>query len=158
LLDAITIDGPVWEPCAGKGAISRVLRANGFKVIENDLVAFRKITKANFLDATRAKASTIITNPPYKHATRFIEHARYLNVEFLALLLSAHFLNTELRYKLVQSVGYPTHIYGLVKRPDFTGEGSPPMVCSWFVWERWGARSSKFRLLDNRSRERVASR
>ena len=38
LLKHVTLRGPVWEPCCGDGAMSRVLERAGHKVVATDLV------------------------------------------------------------------------------------------------------------------------
>jgi hypothetical protein len=126
----------VWEPCAGHGAIARVLRRYGVGVIETDLVCRSAGQKCcDFLKVRKALAKAIITNPPYRDATEFIRQAHRLGVSYLALLLKADFLNTGARYRLVNEIGYPSRIWGLTSRPDFLGQGAPTMNCSWFVWE-----------------------
>lgn len=142
---------PIWEPCAGRGAIADMLRAQHYPVVESDIVKRRpRVLKRSFFDFKQPLARTVITNPPYRHAARFIRHAHILQIKLLILLLKADFMNTAQRFNLALDVGMPTHILGLIKRPDFTGEGSPPMVCSWYVWDEWHANRSVFSLLDNR--------
>lgn len=87
--------GPVWEPCAGRGAISRVLRGFGYGVIAQDLVAHPGADpdiKAgiDFLMERQAPAGTscIITNPPFKLADEFIRHGLTL-VPWVIVLLRA---------------------------------------------------------------------
>jgi hypothetical protein len=151
LCKAIKVPNAVWEPCAGTGAISKVLRQRHITVIESDLVVRRKgIREASFFDFSQPLVPAVVTNPPYRHAAKFIRHAEKIGIQFLAVLLKADFMNAGQRYDLVHSVGYPTHVFGLISRPDFTGERCPPMVCSWFVWRLWGATASKYILVDNR--------
>lgn len=83
----------VWEPCAGRGAIARVLRADGMDVIAQDLVAYPGAdpgiaTPIDFLMERKAPAECdrIITNPPYKLADAFIRHGLELGCEVIVLL------------------------------------------------------------------------
>jgi len=71
----------IWEPAAGRGALSRVLTAHGHEVVAEDLVGYqgrdRDIwTGVDFLEEhQRPKGfDTIVTNPPYKLADQFVRH------------------------------------------------------------------------------------
>jgi hypothetical protein len=44
-------------------------------------------------------SKAVVTNPPYRIATKFIRHALSLGVEYLALLLKADFLNAQERHE-----------------------------------------------------------
>ena len=93
--------GQVWEPCAGRGAISRELRKLGYGVIAQDLVAHPGADAdiASGIDfemerAAPAAASCIITNPPFKRADAFIRHGLTL-VPYVIVLLRAMALYVE---------------------------------------------------------------
>jgi hypothetical protein len=81
LLKAEQIPAVVWEPACGPGAIARVLRAAGHVVHATDLVDYRSPDQAasgiDFLLEQRAPPGVqcIVTNPPYKLAREFAEHA-----------------------------------------------------------------------------------
>jgi hypothetical protein len=71
----------IWESCAGRGAISRHLRAAGYTVTAHDLVAYDGAdsgitTSVDFLMEQRAPegVTAIVTNPPFKLANEFIRH------------------------------------------------------------------------------------
>lgn len=87
------IDGLVWEPCAGRGAIVRELRARGFAVTAQDLVDHPGrdadiATGIDFLMETRAPrgVAAIVTNPPFKLADAFIRHGLTLAPRVVVLL------------------------------------------------------------------------
>lgn len=91
LLKHMPIQEPVWEPCAGRGAISRILIQYGHTVTAQDLCshagADEYITpRIDFLMETVAPARLIITNPPYKLADEFVRRGLYLGCTFVALL------------------------------------------------------------------------
>jgi hypothetical protein len=131
----------IWEPCAGRGDLSSVLQAKKFKMIKTDLAQ-----GADFLETSEARASAIVTNPPYRYASEFILHAHKLGVTYHAWLLKADFLNAQRAWQLIDEIGYPVRIWMLTERPDFLGQGAPTMNCSWYVWSgRHG--SAKSRLL-----------
>ena len=119
-------------------------------VVESDLVACSErpqIHQLDFLKTTARLAPAIVTNPPFKHATAFIEHAVELGVTYHAWLLKADFLGAQQRLKLVQEFGYPARIWGLTERPDFLGQGGPTMNCAWLVWDGVNKTHSRFELL-----------
>lgn len=91
LLKHFQFIGPVWEPCAGRGAISRVLKQYGHTVIAQDLCAHEGadpdiISRVDFLMERVAPAALIITNPPYKLADEFVRHSMYLGCVCVVLL------------------------------------------------------------------------
>lgn len=90
---AVAGSGPIWEPCAGRGAISRELRALGFSVVAQDLVAHDGadpdiISHRDFLMERSAPAGcrAIITNPPFKLADAFVRHGLQLGLDVIVLL------------------------------------------------------------------------
>lgn len=68
LLHHVKLRGPVWEPCCGTGAMSRVIEAAGYQVHSTD-IADRGYGQVgvNFLECQTVPAGcqSIITNPPY---------------------------------------------------------------------------------------------
>jgi hypothetical protein len=40
LTNTVRLRGVVWEPCAGQGALAKVIAAAGYKVVATDLVAY----------------------------------------------------------------------------------------------------------------------
>lgn len=81
----------VWEPSAGRGAISRILRQYGAAIFSSDLVKYDGADEdvvggLDFLTTADCPYKTIITNPPYKFADKFIEHALELGCEAYYLL------------------------------------------------------------------------
>jgi hypothetical protein len=144
--ERIALAEAIWEPAAGGRAMSKVL-VEYARVIETDLVPFRGVRELDFLTTTRALAPAIVTNPPYKHASAFIEHAVELGVSYHAWLLKADFLCARERLALVNDFGYPARIWGLIARPDFRSQGAPTMNCAWFVWDGVNKTHSRFELL-----------
>ncbi len=89
------ISEKVWEPCAGRGAISRVLKRYGYDVVAQDLVDYPGRdpdirTGIDFEMELKAPEGVdcIITNPPFKRADQFIRHGLKL-VPHVAVLLRA---------------------------------------------------------------------
>lgn len=93
LLLAEDLPRVVWEPCAGRGAISRELISAGHAVIAQDLMAYPGSDNGiqsgiDFLMETRAPGgcSQIVTNPPFKLADAFIRHGLSLGCDVAVLL------------------------------------------------------------------------
>lgn len=88
----------IWEPCAGRGAIARILIAAGHDVIASDLIDYdgsdKYITSGIdfFVPLTPAYAATpsicsaIVTNPPFMYADKFVRHAMNLGLKTVVLL------------------------------------------------------------------------
>lgn len=68
LLRHVRFRGPVWEPCCGDGAMSKVLGAHGHEVVSTD-IADRGFGTAgvDFLACQKVPGDcrSIVTNPPY---------------------------------------------------------------------------------------------
>ncbi len=65
----------IWEPACGPGALVRVLQAHGHHVIASDIRQYGHNEVMDFFDTTSAIAKCILTNPPFKIAQKFVEHA-----------------------------------------------------------------------------------
>src|SRR5262245_37731230 len=84
----------VFEPCCGRNAITRVLRAAGISVYASDIVDYGthgQDGQADFYTTTilpDPRITTIVSNPPYgrKLAARFVRHALTLVPDVYALL------------------------------------------------------------------------
>jgi hypothetical protein len=83
----------IWEPCAGRGAISRELISAGHAVIASDLVFYPGadngiLTNIDFLMERKAPPGcrTIVTNPPFKLADQFVRHGLDLSCTVIVLL------------------------------------------------------------------------
>ena len=131
----------IWEPACGDGAMSRVFEDQGYSVHSTDLVdrgygaSGIDFLKTTHSDVGRMDIGAIITNPPFGDlAAQFIEHAHYLEVPYIALLLKSHYFHTQNRLELRRR--FPlARVYPIGWRLDFTGQGAPHMDCSWFIWD-----------------------
>ncbi len=133
------ISDTVWECACGAGAMVRVLKGFGFRVVATDLRETGIIGRGgvDFLATNRLRAKSIISNPPYADvAAAFIRHAIALGVEYLALLLPSGFFQANKDNIALFREAPPTRIWPLGFRLDFTGQNrTPPMPHSWFVWD-----------------------
>lgn len=144
LLDAEQFDGPIWEPAAGDGALAFVLETRGYKTICSDLNEYGYCQHGiDFLMERKKEADTLITNPPYKLATDFVNHAINLGVKKHAWLLRLAFLEGAKRYDALHSHTMPVRIHVFKKRLTiWRGDeerpwyGSGKTAYAWFVYEQ----------------------
>jgi hypothetical protein len=73
--------GLVWEPCSGDGRFVEALRGAGIEVVHGDIQ-----TGENFFTTSKAPAPVIVTNPPFQHIRKFIDHAFAIGVQEMALV------------------------------------------------------------------------
>lgn len=147
--------GSIWEPAAGDGAMAREIRDAGFKCLCSDIVdrgAGAEIR--DFFDYDRPPARAIITNPPYFAVNwrdgkgRWIRHAmENLRVEYMALLLSWSWPGAGGLARLWFEHP-PARVYLCRWKIDFTGEGAPPVLNAWFVWDTASSGSTELLMLD----------
>ena len=134
----------IWEPAAGPGAIVRVLRAHGHAVIASDLIDYSGLCFArDFLGeiGMPTDVEAIVTNPPFKLAERFVEHALQL-CPLVVMLLRLAFLESERRCGILEGRGLArVHVFRrrlpMMHRAGWDGPRSTSSVCfAWFVLER----------------------
>jgi hypothetical protein len=134
----------IWEPAAGKGAIVNVLRGAGHEVVASDLVdyGFTLHFVGDFLAQTTAPigCDTILTNPPFKIADRFIAHALDLCPRVIVLARLA-LLESTRRTEILEQRGLArVHIFRerlpMMHRDGWAGpKASSSMPFAWFVWK-----------------------
>ncbi|UAK24203.1 hypothetical protein [Sphingomonas nostoxanthinifaciens] len=144
LLAVERFDGPIWEPACGDGAMSRVLEAAGHTVISTDLID-RGYGEGgrDFLMEWAPRAPNIVTNPPFRWASQFVDRALQLTTGKVALFLRLAFLEgqdrgrwfptTPLARAWIMSRRVPI-ARGRLAGPDEQGGGV--IAFAWFVWER----------------------
>ena len=71
---------PLWEPCAGRGAILNELVGINDDVLAEDIAEYpgqdsRIRTGRDFFERTEYENRIIVTNPPFNRADDFIRHA-----------------------------------------------------------------------------------
>jgi hypothetical protein len=135
----------VWEPAAGLGGIAVPLRSRGFAVIATDIVArgFALHATVDFFSLTAAPAgcSVILTNPPYKSAQKFAEHALDL-VPDVYLLLRLAFLESIRRTELLERRGLrAVYVFRrrlpMMHRDGWDGPRAASSIAfAWFCWRR----------------------
>lgn len=147
LLRVETIPERVWEPACGPGAIARVLRDAGHRVVATDLVDYaspdQDASGRDFLMERAAPAGVgcIVTNPPYKLAAQFIAHALTL-CPHVVMLLRLAFLESERRSPILDN-GQLARVLvfrnrlPMMHRGGWAGPRAGSAIpYAWFVWGR----------------------
>ena len=136
----------IWEPCAGRGAIVDVLRAHGHEVLASDLVDYGNpthFTRRDFLMERKTPdgCQAIVTNPPFKLANEFVEHALTLCPKVIMLLRLA-FLESDRRTDILEGCGLArVHVFRkrlpMMHRDGWRGSKSNSATAfAWFVWDQ----------------------
>jgi len=141
----------IWEPAAGDGAMALELMKDGHRVYSSDLIdrGFGAEIRS-FYDYQIPPAKAIVTNPPFAECNgkgRWPLHALGIGVEYMALLLPFNWPGAYDRAGLWAKTP-PARGYLLRWRIDFTGQGAPPMLNAWFVWDNQHEGETVLRMLD----------
>lgn len=131
----------VLEPCCGQGHMAEVL-ARKYKVYAFDLFDRGYGTVADFFKF-KSWHGDIITNPPYKGALKFVQHALEIIPEGnkVAMFLRIQFLEGKERGEFFKN-NPPKYIYisrGRLKcgkNGDFGSLSSSATAYAWFVWQK----------------------
>lgn len=147
LLDMEKFSDQIWECACGEGHISKVLESRGYRVYSSDLI-YRGYGAGgiDFFDTTEKFDGDIITNPPYRFAQQFVEHALDIVTDKhkVVMFLKLQFLEGKSRRKLFEE-NPPKYIYVsssrlmCAKNGDFAGltkMGGSAVAYAWFVWEK----------------------
>lgn len=145
IINKLNLDKNVWECACGEGHLSEVLKRYGFNVYSSDLV-FRNygVGGVDFLKQTNTWQGDILTNPPYKFAKEFVEHAMEIIGEGykVVMFLKLQFLEGKGRRKMFEKYP-PKYVYVSSSRlhcamnGDFEKYSKSNAVCyCWFVWEK----------------------
>lgn len=146
LLRAEILPSRLWEPCAGRGRIVRVLRDAGHEVIASDLIDYGDPTHFHGRDFLLERkipngCEAIVTNPPYRLGEEFVKHALDLCPRVIMLLRLA-FYESERRSYILENRGLArVHAFRkrlpMMHRDGWEGRKSNSgMAFAWFVWDR----------------------
>lgn len=145
----------IWEPAAGDGAMVREMEAVGLTVRASDLVDRGcDADIRSFYDFQVAASPAIVTNPPFAECNardgngRWIFHALdTLKVEYMALLMNWSWPGARGHARLWR-MHPPARVYLMRWKIDFTGQGAPPMLNGWFVFDKKWKGETVLRMLD----------
>ena len=120
--------------------MSRVLEAAGYNVISTDLEPRNYGAQLDFLEARQLLAPNVVTNPPFKIALEFVEHALNLGAEKVALLCKLAFLEGSKRATWLENSPLK-NVWVFKSRLTLYRDGikmtnSGMIAFAWFVWER----------------------
>lgn len=137
------LDNRIWECACGEGHIAKVFVRNGHEVMSTDLID-RGYGRGgvDFLKCQEQFYGDIVTNPPYKYAQEFIEHALELIPEGnkVCMFLKVQFLEGKNRKKFFASHP-PKRVWVSSSRISCYTNGefkktSSMLALAWYVWEK----------------------
>lgn len=144
LLELESFSNNIWEPAAGEGHLSNVLKNKGYKVRESDLIQrLPHLEVLDFFEFEGRWGGDIITNPPYRKAQEFVEKSLDVLEEGgkLALFLKVLFLEGKRRKEMFKKHP-PKKVWVSSSRlkcainGDFDSIGSSATAYAWFIWEK----------------------
>lgn len=143
-LDRLRQFRTVWEPACGDGAMIREMESVGLNVVGSDLVdrgCGARLSSFYDFDADSSPSDVIVTNPPFQEVgwgngkARWLYHAlETIGVRYMALLLNWNFPGAG-GLAPFWAKHPPARVYLMRWKIDFTGQGAPPMLNAWFVWD-----------------------
>ncbi|MEG1563772.1 MAG: hypothetical protein RR365_08605 [Bacteroides sp.] len=140
-------DNNIWECACGRGDLSERLSEYGYNVRSTDLIDRGYGTGCiDFLTYDEQWNGDIITNPPYKYAREFIEHALEIVPEGnkVAMFLKVQFLEGKGRKEMYKKYP-PKYVYVsssrilCAKNAEFEKmreSGGSAVAYAWYVWEK----------------------
>lgn len=137
----------VWEPAVGGGHIAAILESRGYNVKGSDIIdrGYKDTKIIDFLKINRENiekdfSRDIITNPPYKYAKEFVEHALDISMDStkIAMFLKLTFLEGKARKQLFEKYP-PKKIYVFSSRVCCGKNGifnpkDNAVAYAWFIW------------------------
>ena len=145
ILDKEPLHGAILDAGCGDGCIGKVVeqRYPG-SVVGIDLID-RGYGNApvDFLYFNSSRYNTVISNPPYKLFTEFVQRALYLGPRKVLIFARVNALESAARYQAIYQDNPPQRIYLFSKRVQClkggaaagAGTGSAVFYC-WLVWDR----------------------
>lgn len=138
----------IWEPAAGGGHLAEALRKRGHYVYASDVVdhGYEYDRLVDFFKMSAHTLCDIVTNPPYKLATEFIEHALDLVPPGgkVLMFLKVTFLEGKKRKEMFKKYP-PKAIYVSSSRLQCAKGGNfdkyangtgTAIAYAWFLWEK----------------------
>jgi hypothetical protein len=155
--DALARFPAIWGPACGTGVIGAELRANGLKTIDSDLIDRGCGAQIrDFYDFSEAPAPAILENPPFAECgwgngkARWLYHALdTLQVEYMGLLMNWGFPGAG-GLAPFWAKHPPARVYLMRWKIDFTGQGAPPMLNGWFIWDKAHRGETVMKMLDRK--------
>lgn len=144
LLEREKFSNVVWECACGAGHMSEVLKQYGYVIFNTDLVdrGYPNTIIKDFLKENKRNKMDIITNPPYKYAKEFVEHALDISVDGVkvAMFLKLTFLESKSRKELFEKYPFKKLYVSssrlqCAKNGDFKKYRKGTAVAyGWYIW------------------------
>lgn len=133
LCDRVELRGRVWEPACGDGHMVRALADAGYDDVRaTDIVR----TGDDFLINDESEwAGSIVTNPPFRFLDAFIDRARELATEQVAMLMAIGALGGKKRSEALWHATPPALVL-VVPRYMNVIDRSSQFYHIWCVWDR----------------------
>lgn len=148
----------IWDASAGDGALVREMEAIGIKVIASDLIdrGCPGAETRDFYDFNVAPSKASVQNPPFGECgwgngkARWLKHALdNLDLDYMALLMNWGWPGAG-GLAPFYAAHPPARVYLMRWKIDFTGQGAPPMLNAWFVWDKQHQGETVLRMLDRK--------
>ena len=148
LLKAELFTPKVWDPCCGRGRITRELLAAGYQVVATDVHdwGFGDVRNQDFLAARYPAADSVVMNPPFSKACDFVDHAFDLGCRKVAAFQRWSWYEGRTRLLQFWSRRPPNRVYcfsdrvscyrGDLDEAAIAAMSNTPTAHGWFVWER----------------------
>jgi hypothetical protein len=158
LLNRVEFRGVIWEPACGRGDMANVLADSGYNVtvsdIAGDALGCKGAAKIDFRTAMPPAFDplfSIVTNPPYQHASSFIRQALDLTSHaggMVAMLLRNEFDCAASRRGLFEGMTFAAKLV-LTKRPKWADvhTASPRHNFAWYIWDHQHSGSARIEWL-----------
>ena len=141
----------VWDPCCGRGVLSKAAEAAGYSVTATDLHAWGYgVAGYNFLESDLPvgfgpwRDFSILMNPPFSLAVNFVNRALELGARKIVCFQRLSWWESQARRNFWRSRP-PARVYvcgdratcwrGDIPEAERAGR-SVPTAHAWFVWER----------------------
>ena len=138
------VQSPIWECAGGEGHLSNRLKELGYSVYSSDIVDRNGACDdvIDFLKTDKKWSGTILTNPPFKYSTEFVNSALDKLTDGTAIFfLKIQFIESKARYINLFSKNKPHSIWAHVTRQktakcaDFS-DANNAFMYAWFVWKK----------------------
>jgi len=140
LLDNQKFEGNIWECACGNGAMSKVMKENGYEVYSSDLIdrGYGE-TGVDFLKSTK-QVDNIVTNPPFNLGTEFTIQALKLARKKVVMLSKLSYLEGIKRRELIFNQNKLQKILIFSRRVPFKKESTKTkaaglMAFGWFIYD-----------------------
>lgn len=144
LLEIEKFNHNVWECASGENHIAQPMIEAGYSVRCSDIIKRTPTTEQiDFLKCNEIWAGDIVTNPPYKNASDFVEKSMEVVQEGakIAMFLKLQFLEGQKRRQLF--IKYPPKVIYVsssrimcAKNGDFEKYNQSAIAYAWFIWEK----------------------